>query len=177
MSNSGGGGFIDSLTRIDEQISTLIDVTRELKSQVGQAQQAPPTQDSDPRPRQFREADTFTLSSQVQPGVDEQIESFQMPYDGYINDITIDMPDGADNLVGASFRHGRQKNGEVIFPSGEETFVAFNGYGDRMDVRLPAHRNDEFRAVYASEKTVPIPITLLVHVTEAGPNGIEGVNN
>lgn len=163
MTAGGDGGVIDALTSIDEKLDALISVT----SQQGQSRQErtqSDTQQDAPRANLRGRRDTVELSASVPKGVDRLENSFVMPYDGCIESIIIDMPDGADNLVGASLREAEEDR--ILFPEGGDPFVAFNDFGDRFSFRREAEKNKEFLAVFTSQKNVDVPINFLVEVKE-----------
>lgn len=163
------GGFLDSFTSADDSLKALVAISRDIRDGV---QNINPTIDAEKmvvREGTPREEDTFDLSARVEANADNQRKSFTMPYDGYIDGITVDMPDGSDQLVGVSIRHGRQGGGSVVFPKGDSNFVAFDDYGDRFDATVKADKDDEFYAVYASQKTIEVPINCLVHTKKRIP--------
>jgi len=164
MSAGGGEGPIDSLTSIDEKLDTLISVisqqrqTQQERTQIEKQQDAPRSQ---PKGRR----DTVELSASVGANTDRLERSFAMPYDGSITSVIIDMPDGADNLVGASLREAEEDR--ILFPDGGDAYVAFNDFGTRFDFRREAEKDEEFLAVFTSQKNVDVPINFLVEVREA----------
>ena len=148
-------GLLDGLTRVDEQLQRLNDNVEALDRPSTQ----PPVNDTEsdssyttPTPRR---KDSIGLTKLVQPkSTTTNVET--MPYDGYVDNIILGFPDGADLSVGV--RVENNKTGKKYLPGGSDEFFAFNDFTNVFPASFTVKKGDEIAAVFKNAKGEPIPI-------------------
>lgn len=148
-------GLLDSLTRVDEQLRQLNDNVEQLDERLTQSielEKELAASDTTPSPRR---KDSIGLTKLVRPN--STVTNVEiMPYDGYINNIILGFPDGADLSVGV--RVENNKDGKKYLPGGSDNFFAFNDFTNVFPASFTVEKGDEIAAVFKNAKGEPIPI-------------------
>jgi len=148
-------GFIDGLTRLDEQLERLNDNVEALDRPATQPPDSQTEQDSSYTTPSPRRKDSIGLTKLVQPNTTvTNVET--MPYDGYVNNIILGFPDGADLSVGV--RVENNKTGKKYLPGGSDNFFAFNDFTSVFPASFTVEKGDKVAAVFKNAKGEAIPV-------------------
>lgn len=112
---------------------------------------------------------TLDLSSDVQADVvppEEQTETREIPFDGWITSFVVGWPDGAGHGVAVQLRFNE---GQRLFPRDSDTeYTSANDFTHRFPLRTPVRAGEDITAGYINtHEAYSFPMTALVTVEEA----------